>query len=126
MGSRVSDAGGVPIVITKPERDLLHVWPMVLQDGKSILFTIWEGSGKSNFASRIAVTSLDDGVVHPLGLAGVRVLGAIGNQLVYLQADGTVMAVSFDQRRAFLHPRNITAPADVGRRNRGGAHGHDE
>ena len=105
--TRVSDAGGVPIVITKPERDLLHVWPMVLQDGKSILFTIWEGSGKSNFASRIAVTSLDDGVVHPLGLAGVRVLGAIGNQLVYLQADGTVMAVSFDQRRKQVNGKPV-------------------
>ena len=46
--------------------------------------------------SELAATSLDDGKVTPLGVAGVIPLGVIDGGLTYLNADGVIMAVPFD------------------------------
>jgi Tol biopolymer transport system component len=99
--SRVSDGGGPLRVLTTPETktDTYHLWPVILADGKSILFTIGFSNGMSNRASRLALTSLDDGIVHPLGVEGVRALGVVDNRLLYLTIDGNVMAIAFNARR---------------------------
>jgi eukaryotic-like serine/threonine-protein kinase len=97
--SRVSDAGGSLVPFTKPDSNMRHIWPLLLQDKKSVLLTVWIGAAGSSAASRLAITSLDDGVVHSLGVVGARALGVVDDHLIYLQADGTVMAVPFDVRQ---------------------------
>jgi eukaryotic-like serine/threonine-protein kinase len=97
-----SDRGGTLRALTRTDSgapDVLHVWPLVLDDGKTVLFSIWAGAAQTLASSQLAMTSIDDGVVHRLGVAAVRALGVSGGQLFYLQADGTVMAVPFDGRR---------------------------
>jgi serine/threonine-protein kinase len=94
--SRVSAAGGEAVALTqldtaKGERE--HLWPVALADGKSIVFTIWSGSLTS---SQLALTSTSNGKVVPLGVAGIRPLTVLDGMLVYVQADGAVMAVSLD------------------------------
>ncbi len=97
--SLVNAAGGASIPLTRIDsarKELSHEFPRVLSDGKTVLFTIWFGSIER---SELAATSLDDGSVIPLGITGARALGVVEDQLVYLRADGTMMAVPFEVRR---------------------------
>ncbi len=94
--SRVSVAGGEPVPFTQPDSaqgELEHLWPIALDDAKTIVFTRWTGALA---AAELAVTSLEDGKVVPLGVKGVRPLAVLDEALVYLQADGAVMAVPID------------------------------
>jgi len=105
--SRVSAAGGEPVALTEPdtakgERD--HLWPIALPDGRRIAFAIWSGSLAT---ARLAITSLDDGAVVPLGILGIRPLAVLDGMLLYVQADGAVMAVSLDARRKRIDGRPI-------------------
>ena len=94
--SHVSAAGGKLTPLTRPdsakgERD--HFWPIALPDGRHIVFAVWSGSVST---AELAMTSLDDGRVAPLGLHGVRPLAVLDGALVYHQADGMLMAVRLD------------------------------
>jgi serine/threonine-protein kinase len=94
--SQVSAAGGTPVVLTEPDTakgERQHVWPIALPDGKTIVFTIWYGGLG---ASRLALTSLNSGTVIRLGVPGIRPLKVLDGMLVYVQADGAVMAVSLN------------------------------
>ena len=94
--SRVSTAGGEPAQFTRPDSskgELDHLWPISLPDGKHVVFVIWSGA---LVTSRLAMTSLDDGKIAPLGLKGIRPLAVLDGALVYVQADGAVMAVPLD------------------------------
>jgi eukaryotic-like serine/threonine-protein kinase len=91
--SIVSAAGGDAAALTHPdtargERD--HLWPVATPDGRAVVFTIWTGS---NASSRLAVATIPGGRVVPLGIAGIRPLAILDGVLVYVQADGEVMAV---------------------------------
>jgi serine/threonine-protein kinase len=100
--SRVSAAGGQPIVLTTPDTasgKTDHLWPIGLPDGRGVVFVLWSGSLAT---SELAMTSLDEGKVAPLGIPGIRPLAVLDGMLVYLQADGTVMAVRLDVRRRKL------------------------
>jgi len=105
--SRVSAAGGDVVALTQPdtahgERD--HLWPIAAPDGKTIVFVVWSGTLA---ASRLAVTSLDDGKVAPLGIPGIRPLAVLDGMLVYVQVDGAVMAIALDARRKRVEGRPI-------------------
>jgi Tol biopolymer transport system component/tRNA A-37 threonylcarbamoyl transferase component Bud32 len=96
---RIPEGGGTPAEFTKPDsthgvRD--HVFPVVLEDGKTIVFALYDG--KSNQESRLAMTSLDNGEVHPLDVAGIAPLGVVESYLVYVTAEGAIMAAPFDVR----------------------------
>ena len=94
--SRVSVAGGELVEFTRPDSakgDLDHLWPIASPDGRSVVFTIWTGSLAT---ARLAMASLDGGAVVPLGLKGIRPLRILDGALVYVLADGAVMAVSLD------------------------------
>jgi serine/threonine-protein kinase len=122
---RVSDAGGALVTFTRVDtarKELSHQSPRVLADGKTVLFAIWFGRIEE---MELAVTSLDDGKVTPLGILGVKPLGIIDGQLVYLSADGVVMAVPFDlaTRRTVGTPMRVQD--DIRLRGGGGAN-HDE
>ena len=105
--SRVSAAGGEVAALTQPdtgkgERD--HLWPVATPDGRNIVFVIWSGSLAT---SRLAITSLADGAVVPLDLPGIRPLAVLDGMLVYVQADGAVMAVLLDAPRKRIEGRPI-------------------
>jgi serine/threonine-protein kinase len=105
--SRVSAAGGDAVALTEPdtshgERD--HLWPIALPDGKTIVFVIWSGTLA---ASRLAITSLENGKVVPLGITGIRPLAVLDGMLVYLQGDGAVMAIALDARKKRVDGRPI-------------------
>ena len=93
---RVSVAGGELTEFTQPDSakgEREHVWPIALPDGRGVVFTIWSGAlGRS----RLAIASLEDGAVTRLDVKGIRPLAVVDGALVYVQADGAVMAVPFD------------------------------
>ena len=96
---RVKDGGGPMVQFTKADssKDEYDLWPLILADDETVIFTIEPGATQRGHA-QLALTSLKNGAVKPLGVTGVRALGIAANRLVYLQANGTVMAVPFDLR----------------------------
>ena len=92
--SHVSAAGGELALLTHPDSaagEFNHVWPIANPDGKTVVFSIWKGTLGS---AQLAVTTIGSGKVTPLGIKGVRPLAYLDDMLVYLQADGVVMAVA--------------------------------
>jgi eukaryotic-like serine/threonine-protein kinase len=119
--SRVSVAGGEFVPATSPDStkgELDHVWPIAFPDGKTIAFAVWYGTLST---SQMALASLDDGRVYPLGLKGVRALAVLDGMLIYLQADGAVIAVPVDaaSKRATGKPVPVHDPVQVVAGNNG-------
>ncbi len=119
--AQVSVAGGDPQQLTYPDSmkgELDHLWPVALPDGRTIVFTIWTGALAS---ARLGITSLDDGTVGDLGLKGVRPLAVLDGALVYVQADGAVMAAQLDapHRRVEGKPIPVLDPVNVVAANNG-------
>jgi eukaryotic-like serine/threonine-protein kinase len=119
--SHVNVAGGELLEFTHPDStkgELDHLWPIALPDGHNIVFTVWSGALAT---ARLAMVSLDGGVISPLGLKGVRPLAVLDGSLVYLQADGAVMAVLLDPSRKLANGRPIPVldPITVNAANNG-------
>lgn len=119
--SRVSAAGGVPVALTLPDTTggkTDHLWPIALPSGREVVFVIWTGSLAT---AELAMTSLDEGKVVPLGILGIRPLAVLDGMLVYVQADGTLMAVKLDARRKRLGGRPVPVhdPVSVSFANNG-------
>lgn len=92
----VKGTGGPITELTKvdtADKQLSHQYPVVLADGKTVLFIIWYGDIEK---SQLAATSLSDGKVRKLGVAGLQVIGVLDGQLIYMRSDGTLVAVPFD------------------------------
>jgi serine/threonine-protein kinase len=107
--SRVSVAGGELAPFTVPDSargEVEHVWPIALPDGRSVVFTVWFGALST---SELAMVSLDGGPVTRLGIKAIRPLAVVDDALVYVQADGAVMAVPLDP----AHPRVDGRPVPV-------------
>ena len=122
---RINEAGGPLVPLTRVDttrKELSHQSPRVLSDGKTVLFTIWFGSVEK---AELAVTSLDDGKVVPLGILGATPLGVIDDRLVYVNSDGLVMAVPFDERTKQTSG-TPTLVQDGVRFQGGGGSDHDE
>ena len=95
---QVKASGGQVTDLTKvdaADKQLSHQFPVVLADGKTVLFTIWYGDIEK---TQLAGTSLGDGKVKKLGVAGTQAVGMLDGQLIYTRSDGTLMAVPFDAR----------------------------
>jgi serine/threonine-protein kinase len=113
--SKVSVAGGDLTPFTVPDSahgDLDHVWPIGTPDGRSVVFVIWHGALPT---SELAMVSIDGGPVTRLGLKGIRPLAVVDGALVYLLADGAVMAVPLDiaHRRVAGTPVPVLDPVPV-------------
>ena len=67
---------------------------------------IWSGTLTT---SQLAITASGGGAVTPLGIPGIRPLAVLDGMLIYVQADGTVMAVRLDQR----HRKVVGSPIPV-------------
>ncbi|HXI21997.1 MAG TPA: hypothetical protein VNH46_12965, partial [Gemmatimonadales bacterium] len=94
--SRVSAAGGTPVALTtvdtaRGERE--HLWPLGTPDGRHAVFIIYHGGLAS---AELGLASLKDGTVTRLGVKAIRPLAVLDGWLVYLKADGSVMAVRLD------------------------------
>jgi len=118
---RVNAAGGTMTEFTHTDTaksEKQHVWPIAMPDGKHVAFTIWYGALES---SQLALASLDDGRVRELGIKGIRPLAVIDDRLVYVQADGTVMAVEVDAAggRIIGNPVPVHDPVPVIAANNG-------
>ena len=94
--SHVSADGGVAIPLTQtPRGDSIttHMYPVFVENTDRIVFSIftqWLNSAE------LALTSLKDGTVTPLGVKGVRALAVRNGRIIYSRADGVLMAVAFD------------------------------
>jgi Tol biopolymer transport system component len=113
--SRVNAAGGAFREFTQPDSakgEKQHIWPIALADGKHVVFTIWFGNLES---SELGLASLSDGRVSALGVKGIRPLAVLDGRVVYIQADGTVMAVTLDARggRVIGNPVPVHDPVPV-------------
>jgi eukaryotic-like serine/threonine-protein kinase len=113
--TRVSAAGGELVEFAKPDKakgETDYLWPIGLADGKTVVFTVWTGSLAS---SQLATASLDRGDVIPLGIKAIRPLAVVDRTLVYIQADGAVMAVLLDRPRRHLagKPAPVHDPVSV-------------
>jgi serine/threonine-protein kinase len=94
--SRVNAAGGELVEFTHPDTatgERQHVWPIATPDGAHVVFTSWSGSLAS---SQLAIATIADGRVTSLGVKGIRPLAVLDGKLVFVQADGTLMAVGLD------------------------------
>jgi eukaryotic-like serine/threonine-protein kinase len=90
---QVSDAGGTPQPLTKPQNGEVHSSPHFLADGRTLLFTI-AGQGMPD---RIAVLRLDDPQPRVL-LAGASPHFADSGHIVFLR-ERALWAVPFDRDR---------------------------
>jgi serine/threonine-protein kinase len=94
---RVAAAGGVPTVVTRPDRgrgELDHWWPEILPDGRSVLFTIAPRTGGPD-AAQVAVLDLETATHKVLVRGGSDARYATTGHLVYGTA-GTLRAVAFN------------------------------
>jgi len=118
---RVNEAGGALVPLTRIDtarKELSHQAPRLLADGKTVVFTIWFGSPEN---AELAVASIDDGQVVPLGILGATALGVIDGQLIFVNAERQVMAVPFDQRRMQTSGTPTLVPDGVGFQGGGGS-----
>ncbi len=89
----VPAAGGTATEVTRVDRargEVSHRWPQALDDGRSLLFTIWTGPGLDE--SEIVVQSLADGERHVLVPGGHSPRYVSSGHLLYARLD-TLFAV---------------------------------
>jgi eukaryotic-like serine/threonine-protein kinase len=95
--SKVSVAGGDLLEFVKPDSargETDYLWPIGFPDGKRAVFTVWTASLAT---ASLATVSMEGGEVSRLGIKAIRPLAVIDRTLVFLQADGAVMAVELDR-----------------------------
>jgi serine/threonine-protein kinase len=96
---RVAEGGGSPEAVTMRDTaqgEVSHIWPDALPSGRGVVFTVRRG-GRMSFAEwDIAVADLGTGT-HTVLVPGVRARYAASGHLLYVTADGTLMAVPFDE-----------------------------
>jgi serine/threonine-protein kinase len=101
---RVSAAGGIPEVLTRPDRargEAGHFWPEVLPGGHAVLFTITSQTGGLE-TDQVAVRDLRTGTQKVLLRGGSHGHYVASGHLVYVAA-GTLRAISFDPTRLETH-----------------------
>jgi serine/threonine-protein kinase len=117
--SKVAAAGGTPQLVTTPDRDrgeMGHYWPDILPDGKSLVFTIAESSGKF----RVAVQSLETGKRQLLIENANSARYAPTGHLVFARG-GVLMAVPFDAAAQRVRGQEAVLVDSVVNTNTGGA-----
>ena len=102
-------SGGKPRLIApidSASHEISQRWPLVLPDGKSVLYASWTNDGITK--ARIGVASLRGGPARVLDVFGTQPLAMLDDRLVYASASGAIMAVAFDARA--LQPTGTPVP----------------
>jgi eukaryotic-like serine/threonine-protein kinase len=97
---RVSAAGGIPEVLTRPDQargEADHLWPELLPNGRGLLFTITSQIGGLDTAE-LVVRDLRTGTNKVLLRGGSHAHYVASGHLVYVAA-GTLRAIPFDANR---------------------------
>jgi serine/threonine-protein kinase len=105
---RVPAAGGMPEVLTRPDRaqgEADHLWPEVLPGGRAVLFTITAQTGGLETA-QVAVRDLNTGTQKVLLRGGSHGHYVASGHLVYVAA-GTLRAIPFDPTRLETHGTGV-------------------
>jgi serine/threonine-protein kinase len=96
---RIPEEGGDPTLVTVVDTaggEADHIWPHVLPDANGLLFTIGRPGGPDR--SDIAVLDLETGEYHAVA-RGVTAKYSPSGHLLYVTADGALMAAPFDADR---------------------------
>ena len=112
--SRASVEGGMPEVLTTPDRgrrEKTHRFPEVLPGGKAVLFTLGTGDIEFWDDASIAVLSLETGEYRVVLEGGSYARYSASGHLVYARA-GALLAVPFDL--AELRVEGVPVPAVPG------------
>ena len=105
---RVSSQGGTPSVVTTPtERESFHLWPQLLPDGKSLLFSAIDDRPDP----QAYVQRLDGGERKAL-VRGHGTRYVPSGHLVFVQG-GSLMAVPFDLARLEVTGSPVAVVPDV-------------
>jgi Tol biopolymer transport system component len=99
----IAAEGGRPRRLTTPERNVAHLWPEVLPDGKAVLFTVWPGGSYDQ--ARVAILSLATGQSKTLVEQAFYGRFCAPDHLLFLRG-GTLFAARFDPGS-----REMTGPA---------------
>jgi serine/threonine-protein kinase len=100
--ARVPEGGGSPELVSTPDTTRGEHWhhqPDALPNGKGVLFTI--GRGSDRVEDEIGVVDLATGE-HEALLTGVFARYSRSGHLVYVTAEGTLLAAPFDQESLSL------------------------
>jgi len=122
---RVPEAGGRARSIGQLDStkgELQHSWPDALPNGKGVIVTVSRGGpgGMGSPTDEIAVLDVRTGT-HRALVRGIFARYARSGHLVYVTADGALMAVPFDESRMELTGEPVALGAGVAVRVGGGA-----
>jgi eukaryotic-like serine/threonine-protein kinase len=118
---RVSASGGPVEVLTRPDPaqgEADHLWPEMLPDGRSVLFTITALTGGLG-AAQVAILDLQTGQRQVVLRGGTHAHYIPSGHLIFGQA-GTVQAVAFDLARRQVSGTPVTVVPDVVTSSNGG------
>ena len=118
---RVSASSGQVEVLTRADRaqgEADHLWPEMLPDGRSVLFTITPQTGGPGVA-QVAILDLQTGKRQVLLRGASHATYVPSGHLVYGQA-GTLQAVAFDLARLEMSGTPVTVIPDVVTSSQGG------
>ena len=96
---RVPATGGTPTVVTRIDtasHAFAHLNPAILPNGRGIVFSIWYGPTRTD--TDIAVADVQTGKIKVLQ-RGLRAIYAPTGHLLIVRADGSLIALPFDQDR---------------------------
>jgi serine/threonine protein kinase len=117
---QVSDAGGVPRPLAKPNREsgeLLYAWPQFLPDERFLLFTVRSEGG----SARVAVLDLETLEQTPLLEAASSARYVRSGHLLFFSGR-TLRAVAFDADTRQVQGERVTVPmAEIGTSDNNGA-----
>ena len=109
--SIVSAKGGKARELTHVDsaKGVDHRWPQILPDGKSVIFTVWNGVLS---ASHIAIASMATGEVRDL-FAGSFARYTSDGHLVFVEPNQTLARVGFDQASGTVRGEPVTISDSV-------------
>jgi eukaryotic-like serine/threonine-protein kinase len=93
----VAQTGGETRIITHLDSargETQHLWPRVLRDGKTVLFSRMARGALAE--SKIGIVDIDGGGEATLDLPGSSPLGTIDDHIIYVRSDGMLMAAAVD------------------------------
>ena len=121
---RVSAEGGVVTVLTRPDRnkgEAGHLWPMLLPDGTSVVFTIMPISGESDFdGTQLALLDLTSGTTRTL-MRGARSAWYVNSGHLVFAAGRELRAIPFDLQRGEVRGTAVSVIPQLVVDNLGGA-----